>query len=79
VSNYGDIKNVVCSIFNTFPLHTSKRLDFENFYEAVSIKDKKNFSNAEMERIMYLKDTMNTKREIFTYNTTESQIIIDPN
>lgn len=79
VSNYGDIKNVVCSIFNTFPLHTSKRLDFENFYEAVLIKDKKNFSNAEMERIMYLKDTMNTKREIFTYNTTKSQIIIDPN
>lgn len=43
VTNYGDIKNIVCSVFNTFPLHTSKKLDFENFYEAVIIKDKKNF------------------------------------
>lgn len=43
------------------------------------IKNKKKNSNADLERIMYLKDTMNTKREIFTYNTTESQIIIDPN
>ena len=79
VSDYDAIKNVICSIFNTFSLHTSKRLDFENFYEAVMIKKKKKNSNADLERIMYLKDTMNTKREIFTYNTTESQIIIDPN
>ena len=43
------------------------------------IKDKNKLSNTDMERIMYLKDTMNTKREIFTYNTKESQIIINPN
>jgi hypothetical protein len=41
VSDYDAIKNVICSIFNTFSLHTSKRLDFENFYEAVMIKNKK--------------------------------------
>ena len=43
VSDYDAIKNVICSIFNTFSLHTSKRLDFENFYEAVMIKNKKKF------------------------------------
>ena len=32
-----------------------------------------------MEKIMYLKNTMNTKRQIFTYNTTKSKIIINPN
>ena len=41
----GEIKNVICPIFNVFPLHTSKRLDFENFFEAVFIKDKKKLSN----------------------------------
>jgi len=79
VENFSDIKNVICSIFKSFPLHTSKRLDFEDFYEAVLIKDKKNLSNADMERIKSLKDSMNLKREIFTHNITESQIIINPN
>lgn len=79
VEKYEDIKNVICYIFKSFPLHTSKRLDFENFYEAVLIKEKKNLSNADVERIIYLKGNMNSKREIFTYNITESQIIINPN
>lgn len=79
VESYECIKNVICPIFNTFPLHTSKRLDFENFYKAVMIKDKKILSNTDMEKIIYLKNTMNTKRQIFTYNTTKSQIIINPN
>lgn len=59
-------------------MHTSKRLDFENFFEAVFIKDKKKLSSADMRKIVSLKDTMNTKREIFIYNTTKSQIIINP-
>jgi hypothetical protein len=79
VQNYGDIKNVICPIFRSFPLHTSKRLDFENFFEAILIKDKIKLSNTDMSKIVSLKDTMNTKREIFTYNTTNSQIIINPN
>ena len=78
VQNYKEIKDI-CTIFNTFPLHTSKKLDFENFFEAVIIKEKKELSNANMNRIVYLKDTINTKREIFTYNTSKSQIIINPN
>lgn len=28
VENYPDIKNVICPLFNTFYLHTSKKLDF---------------------------------------------------
>lgn len=79
VEAYSDIKNVLCPIFKNFPLHTCKRLDFENFYEAVLIKDKKDLSSADMEKITYLKNSMNTKREIFTYNISKPQIIINPN
>ena len=79
IQNYEDIKNVICPIFNAFPLHTSKRLDFENFSQAVFIKDNKKLSDIDMSKIVSLKNTMNTKREIFTYNTTKSQIIINPN
>lgn len=77
-----DIKNVLCSIFINFPLHTSKRLDFQDFHEAVLIKAEtvnKNLSNTEKERIKSLKNRMNTKRKIFSYNNTGSQIIINPN
>lgn len=40
------IKNVICPLFRPFPLHTSKKLDFEDFCKAVLIKDhikKKNY------------------------------------
>lgn len=71
--------NTICSIFNNYPLHTSKKLDLKDFYEALLIKTKnKNLSDSKIERILYLKNNMNSKREIFTYNTT-SQIIINPN
>lgn len=79
IQNYEEIKNVICPIFNAFPLHTSKRLDFENFSQAIFIKDNKKLSNTDISKIVSLKNTMNTKREIFTYNTTKSQIIINPN
>ena len=79
IQNYEEIKNIICPIFNAFPLHTSKRLDFENFAQAVFIKDNKQLSDAGLSKIVSLKNTMNTKREIFTYNTTKSQIIINPN
>lgn len=76
--------STICSIFNNYPLHTSKKLDFNNFYEVLLIKTKnKNLSvgcaPANMERILFLKNNMNSKREIFTYDTTKSQIIINPN
>ena len=78
IQDYEEIKNIICPIFNAFPLHTSKRLDFENFAQAVFIKDNKQLSDAGLSKIVSLKNTMNTKREIFTYNTTKSQIIINP-
>lgn len=72
--------NTICSIFNNYPLHTSKKLDFQYFYEALLIRTKeKIISPANLEKILCLKNGMNSKREIFTYNTTKSPIIIDPN
>ena len=71
--------NTICSIFNHYPLHTSKKLDFKDFYEALLIRNKnKNLSDTHIERILSLKNNMNSKREIFTYDT-KSQIIINPN
>ena len=81
VEKYEDIKNVICPLFNTFPLHTSKKLDFVDFYKAVLIKDhiKKDLSDSEREKILAIKNGMNSKREIFTYELSNSQIIINPN
>jgi hypothetical protein len=60
---------------------TSKRLDFEDFNKAVFIKDhiNKNLSDADMEKIVSLKNGMNSNRKLFTFQTTKSQIIINPN
>ena len=55
-------------------MHTSKRLDF---FEAI-LKYKNNLSNADMNRIIYLKDTMNTKREIFTYSSAHKALGLNP-
>ena len=80
VEKHEDIKNIICPIFNTFPLHTSKRLDFEDFYKAFLIKDSaKTLCNKDKERIVSLKNGMNLKRNIYTYQITDSQIIINPN
>ena len=40
---------------------------------------KKNLSSADLEKITYLKNNMNSKRGIFTYNIIEPQTIINPN
>lgn len=73
----------ICHIFNNYTLHTSKKLDFQSFNEARLIKMKaqrsKNLSKSDLEKVSYLKNNMNSKRKIFTYDTTKSQIIIDPN
>jgi hypothetical protein len=81
VEKYEDIKNVICPLFKTFPLHTSKKLDFEDYYKAILIKDhiKKILSDAEREIIISIKNGMNSKREKFTYQLSYSQIIINPN
>ena len=80
VQDFTEIKYVICALFNKFPLYTSKRLDFEDFYKAVIIKDNNhNLSDVDKERIINLKNGMNSKREIYTYSVTESQIKINPN
>jgi hypothetical protein len=81
VEKYADIRSVICPIFQSYPLHTSKRLDFEDFNKAVFIKDhiNKNLSDADMEKIVSLKNGMNSNRKLFTFQTTKSQIIINPN
>lgn len=72
--------NKLCDIFNHYPLHTSKKLDFISFYEVLLIKStNKVLSEVDMEKIISIKNSMNSKREIFTYGTSKSQIIINPN
>jgi hypothetical protein len=81
VEKYEDIKNVICPIFNIFPLHTSKKLDFEDFKEAVLIKSfvRNKLSGDEINRIKSIKNGMNLNRKIFTYKITNSQVTINPN
>ena len=82
VEKHEDIKNIICPIFNTFPLHTSKRLDFEDFYKAFLIKDSASantLGNTGIERILSIKNGMNLKRKTYSYQITDSQIIINPN
>lgn len=71
---------LLCEIFKKFPLHTSKRLDFEDFNEVFNLRKKVKLSDTDWNRILFLKNNMNSKREIFVYNnTSKSQIIINPN
>nr|YP_007507063.1 LAGLIDADG endonuclease [Ceratocystis cacaofunesta]YP_009704202.1 LAGLIDADG endonuclease [Ceratocystis fimbriata]YP_009710354.1 LAGLIDADG endonuclease [Ceratocystis albifundus]AFO38116.1 LAGLIDADG endonuclease [Ceratocystis cacaofunesta]QEN73765.1 LAGLIDADG endonuclease [Ceratocystis fimbriata]QFX74856.1 LAGLIDADG endonuclease [Ceratocystis albifundus]WPM94724.1 hypothetical protein [Ceratocystis fimbriata]WPM94775.1 hypothetical protein [Ceratocystis fimbriata] len=77
-----DILNVtkLCDILKNYPLHTSKKLDFNSFYEVLLIKiNNKTLSDKNIEKIRSIKNSMNSKREIFICNVSESQIIIDPN
>nr|YP_009136836.1 LAGLIDADG endonuclease [Fusarium culmorum]AKB93389.1 LAGLIDADG endonuclease [Fusarium graminearum]CDL73548.1 Included in intron of cob n1 TaxSordaria macrospora k-hell RepIDF7WD38_SORMK [Fusarium culmorum CS7071]AKE07441.1 LAGLIDADG endonuclease [Fusarium culmorum]QID44155.1 LAGLIDADG endonuclease [Fusarium culmorum]CAB4246886.1 heg15 [Fusarium culmorum] len=72
--------NKLCDIFKQFPLHTSKKLDFISFNEVVIIKAKnKVLSETDIAKIISIKNSMNSKREVFTYDTSKSQIIINPN
>jgi hypothetical protein len=65
VQDLDDIKNVICSIFKDYPLQTNKRLDFNDFYEAVNLKNKgKTLNKDETEKIIKLKINMNLKRTI---------------
>lgn len=34
VQNFNDIRDIICPIFKSFPLHTNKKLDFDDFYRA---------------------------------------------
>ena len=70
---------LLCNIFKNFPLHTSKKLDFESFFEAFLIRKEGKLSESDLNKILLLKNNMNSKRTVFSYNTSKSQIIINPN
>lgn len=78
VQDFAGIRDVICPIFIKFPLITSKNLDFQDFYQAVLIKNKKNLSKVDKEKIISLKNGMNSQREIFKSNSLNSQIKISP-
>lgn len=78
VQDFAGIRDVICPIFIKFPLITSKNLDFQDFYQAVLIKSKKNLSKVDKEKIISLKNGMNSQREVFKSNSLNSQIKISP-
>lgn len=82
VQNFSDLKNVLCPIFINFPLLTSKKLDFQDFYNAILIKAKSNNGNlspSDKIKILSLKDGMNLGRTVFKYDAIGPQITINPN
>lgn len=78
VQDFIEIRDVICPIFIQFPLLTSKNLDFQDFYKAVLIKNKKNLSIGDKEKIISLKNGMNSHREIFKSISINSQINVSP-
>jgi len=78
VQDFIEIRDVVCPIFIKFPLLTSKRLDFEDFYKAVLIKNKTNYSAIDKNKIISFKNGMNSKRELFKSTSINSQINVSP-
>jgi hypothetical protein len=82
VQSFSELKDVICPIFLSFPLHTSKKLDFQDFYTAILIKDQSsdgNLADSDKEKILFIKDGMNSGRTVFKYETTRPQITINPN
>ena len=82
VQNFSELKDVLCPIFINFPLHTSKKLDFQDFYTAILIKAKSkngNLSDLDKKKFLSIKDGMNSGRTVFEYDITGPQIIINPN
>ena len=82
VQSFSELKDVLCPIFTNFPLHTSKKLDFQDFYTAILIKAKSkngNLSDLDKDKILSIKDGMNLGRTVFKYDFTGHQIIINPN
>lgn len=82
VQSFSELEDVICPIFLTFPLHTSKKWDFQDFFTAIHIKAKSNNGNlSELDKgkILSIKDGMNSGRRVFKYETTRPQITINPN
>lgn len=78
VQDFTEIRDVICPIFLQYPLLTSKKLDFQDFHKAVLIKNKNHLSLSDKEKIILLKNGMNSKRELFTSFSLNSQINVSP-
>jgi hypothetical protein len=82
VQDFSDIKDILCPVFVQFPLLTSKNLDFQDFHKAVLIKNKTgravHLSDINKNKIILLKNGMNSNREIFTNFSINSQINVNP-
>ena len=78
VQDFSQIRDIICPIFVQFPLLTSKKLDFQDFYKAVLIKNKNHLSDSDKNKIILLKNGMNSNREIFTDFSINSQINVNP-
>ena len=64
VQDFSELKDVLCPIFKNFPLHTSKKLDYEDFYKAILIKAKsKNGNVSESDKEIILSDLSLSSRE----------------
>jgi hypothetical protein len=82
VQSFSELKDVLCPIFLNFPLHTSKNLDFQDFYKAILLKansKNENLSDSDKGKILSIKDGMNSGRTVFKYENTGHQITINPN
>lgn len=82
IQSFSELKDVLCPIFFQFPLHTTKKLDFQDFYSAILIKAKSNsgnLSNSDKEKILSIKDGMNLGRKVFKHEISGPQITINPN
>nr|QJQ35383.1 LAGLIDADG endonuclease [Fusarium pseudonygamai] len=80
ISKFEDINSVLIPLFKNFPLQTTKHLDFISFAEAASIifnsrNLKKKLSLLELEKIIDLKQSINTKRLII--NEEENKLLVE--
>ena len=80
ISKFEDINSVLIPLFKNFPLQTTKYLDFISFADAASIilnsKNLKNksLSSLDLEKLIDLKQSTNTKRLII--NEEENKLLI---
>ena len=54
VQDFSQIRDIICPIFVQFPLLTSKKLDFESFFETYLIRKKGKLSESDINKILLL-------------------------
>ena len=67
VSKFEDLRSVIIPIFNTYPLLTTKALDFLDFQKAIEIKHKsstRKLTSKDLNSILTSKSNMNSSRKI---------------